>query len=317
MQVDACVATEMLRVVQPAALDAAKLAADRSRDAQDQVVHALELDLKSAKYEAERARQRYELVDPLKRLVAEELESRWNDALTRVRALEQRLATEAQPTSARSVMDGEELLQLAEDLSRAWNDPKVDVQTKKRLLRCVIHEIVVDVNEDSNEVILIVHWVGGVHTELRVGKRRRGENSLQTAKDLVDAIRVLALILDDDNIAGVLNKNNFKTGRGNRWNQERVRSVRSNYEIPVYDSDAKESSRWMSLIHAAAYVKLSPSALRRAAQRGEIPSQHPLPAGPWIFDRNLLDQPNTRAVLDRIRHPGGAVRSRDQLPLEI
>jgi DNA invertase Pin-like site-specific DNA recombinase len=311
-QVDACLVAEMLRVVQPAAIDAAKLAADRSRDAQDQVVHALELDLKSAKYEAERARQRYEVVDPLNRLVAEELESRWNDALTRVRTLEQRLAIEAQRTSSGSVTDQDGLLQLAEDLNRAWSDPKVDVQTKKRLLRCVIHEIVVDVNDTTHEVILIVHWMGGVHTEQRIVKRQRGQTGARTAKDLVDAVRVLALILNDDDIAGVLNKNNFKTAQGNRWTQERVRSVRNNYEITAYGKDT--TSRWMSLIHAATYVKLSSSALRRAAQRGEIPSQHPLALGPWIFDRDLLDQRELRAVLDRIRNRG-PVRSRDQLSL--
>src|SRR5207237_517161 len=165
------------------------------------------------KYEAERARQRYDAVDPLNRLVADELESRWNDALARVRALEQRLAIESQQAPPRSAMDREGLLQLAEDLNRAWCDPKVDAQTKKRLLRCVIHEIVVDVDDASNEVILVVHWVGGVHTELRVGRRRRGQNGVQTAKDLVDAVRVLALIFDDDNIAGALNKNSLKTGR--------------------------------------------------------------------------------------------------------
>jgi DNA invertase Pin-like site-specific DNA recombinase len=317
LQVDACVVGETLRVVQPAAIDAAMLAADRSRATQDQVVHALELDLKSAKYEAERARQRYDAVDPLNRLVADELESRWNGALARVRELEQRLAIEAQQVPPRSVIDREELLQLAKDLSRAWNDPKVDAQTRKRVLRCVIHEVVVDVDDASNEVILIVHWAGGVHTELRVAKRRRGQNGVETAKDLVDAVRVLALILDDDNIAGVLNKNNFKTSRGNRWNKERVKSVRSNYEIAAHGTAAKESSRWMSLNHAAAYAKLSPSALRRAVERGEIPSQHPLPAGPWIFDRNVLDQPDARAVLERIRKRGGAVRPVDQMPLGI
>jgi DNA invertase Pin-like site-specific DNA recombinase len=317
LQVDACVAAEMLRVVEPAAIDAAMLAADRCCAAQDQVVHALELDLKAAKYEAERACQRYDAVDPLNRLVADELESRWNDALVRVRALEQRVAIEAQQVPARSVVDREGLLQLAGDLHQAWSDAKVDAKTKKRLLRCVIHEIVVDVDDASNEVVLIVHWMGGVHTELRVGKRRRGQNGKQTAKDLVDAVRVLALVLDDDMIAGVLNKNNFKTGRGNRWTRDRVKSVRSNYDIAVHGADAKESSRWMTLTHAAAHVKLSVGALRRAAERGEIPSQHPLAAGPWIFERDVLDQPDSRAVVERIRKRGGAVPSVDQRSLEI
>ena len=316
-RVDAYVVVETLRVVQPAAIDAAMLAADRSRAAQDEVVHALELELKAARYEADRARQRYDAVDPANRLVADELESRWNSALVRVRAIEQRVAIEAQQTAPRSGIDREALLPLADDLGQVWNDPKVDAKTKKRVLRCVIHEIVVDVDDVIHEVILIVHWVGGVHTELRVGKRRRGQTGVQTAKDLVDAVRVLALIFDDDMIAGMLNKNGLKTAREHRWNKERVKSVRSHYEIAAHGSDPKESARWMALKHAALYAKLSPSALRRAAQRGEIPAQHPLPAGPWIFERDVLDRPDARAVLNRIRTHGGAVRSLDQLPLVI
>jgi DNA invertase Pin-like site-specific DNA recombinase len=316
-QADASMVAETLRVVQPAAIEAAMLAADRGQAAQDDVVHALELDLKAARYEAERARQRYDAVDPANRLVADELESRWNGALARVRALEQRLDREAQQAPPRSAMDREGLLRLAEDLTGIWNDPKVDAQTKKRVLRCVIHEIVVDVDDAIPELILIVHWVGGVHTELRIGKRRRGQNGSETAKDLVDAVRALALICNDDMIAGVLNKNGLKTGRGNRWNQERVKSVRTHYKIAAHGGDPKQSARWLALKHAAAYAKLSASALRGAAQRGEIPSQHPLPAGPWIFERDVLDQPDARAVLKRIRQHGGAVRSVDQLPLEM
>jgi DNA invertase Pin-like site-specific DNA recombinase len=317
LPVDACVVAETLRVVQPAAIDAAILAADRCRAAHDDVRNALELDLKAARYAAERARQRYEAVDPANRLVADELESRWNTALVRVRALEQRLASEAQQAPPRSAVDRAGLLQLAEDLTRTWNDPKVDAKTKKRVLRCLIHEIVVDLDEAIHEVILIVHWMGGVHTELRVGKRRRGQNGTQTAKDLVDAVRVLALVCDDDMIAGVLNKNGLKTGRGNRWNKERVKSLRSDHDIAARGTGPERSERWMALKYAAAYTELSASALRRAAARGEIPSQHPLPAGPWIFERRALDQPDARAVLARIRKHGGAAPSDSQLPLDI
>ena len=316
-RVDASVVAEMLRVVQPAAIEAAMRAADRNRATQDEVVHALELELKAATYQADRARGRYDAVDPANRLVADELESRWNAALVRVREIEQRIAVEMQRAAPRAGVDRDALLLLAEDLDRAWNDPQVTPQTKKRLLRCIIHEIVVDIDDAKREVVLVVHWVGGVHTELRIGRRRRGENSVHTAKDLVEAVRLLALVLDDDNIAGVLNKNGFKTGRGNRWNEERVRSLRSHRAIVKHEAEATQAVRWMALKHAATYAKLSAAALRRAAQRGEIPSQHPLPAGPWIFDRETLDEPDARAVLERIRTHGGAVRPRDQLSLEI
>ena len=61
-----------------------------------------------------------------------------------------------------------------------------------------------------------------MHTELRVPRRRRGQNSAQTPKDLIEAVRVLARICSDDLLASTLNRNGLLTGRGNRWTRERV-----------------------------------------------------------------------------------------------
>ena len=79
-----------------------------------------------------------------------------------------------------------------------------------------------DVNPPAGEVILVIHWKGGVHTELRLPRRRRGQNSAQTSKEIIDTVRVLTRICPDEVIAGVLNRNGLLTGRGNRWTQERV-----------------------------------------------------------------------------------------------
>ena len=76
--------------------------------------------------------------------------------------------------------------------------PHADVRVKKRLLRTLIHEVIVDVDAEVGEVILLIHWQGGVHTELRVPRRRRGQNGAQTPKDLIEAVRVLARICSDD-----------------------------------------------------------------------------------------------------------------------
>jgi DNA invertase Pin-like site-specific DNA recombinase len=155
--VDRHIVAEALRVVQPAGIDAAVLAAEQKQSAQDDLLRALELDLKSARYEAARAEKRYESVDSENRLVADELESRWNASLTRVRALEQRLETERRQVQPQASVDREELARLAADLEQVWHDPKVDDRTKKRLLRSLIHEIVVDL-DGENALILTLHW---------------------------------------------------------------------------------------------------------------------------------------------------------------
>ena len=103
-------------------------------------------------------------------------------------------------------------------------------------MRTLIHEIVVDVNAEAGELILIIHWKGGVHTELRLPRRRRGQNGSQTSKDIVDAVRVLARTCSDDWIAAALNRSNLRTGRGNYWTRERVVSLRTYYEILCYEA---------------------------------------------------------------------------------
>ena len=90
-----------------------------------------------------------------------------------------------------------------------------------------------DIDDAATEIVLVVHWVGGVHSEIRLPKRRRGQRN-STSADVITTVRQLVLIANDDLIAGILNRNGLKTGNGNRWTRERVTSMRSNYRIPVF-----------------------------------------------------------------------------------
>ena len=100
-------------------------------------------------------------------------------------------------------------------------------------MRTLIHEVVTDIDDAASEIVLIVHWVGGAHSELRLPKRQRGQR-YSTSADIIQAVRQLVLIAGDDLISGLLNRNGLKTGNGNRWTRERVTSMRSNYRIPVF-----------------------------------------------------------------------------------
>ena len=92
----------------------------------------------------------------------------------------------------------EEFLELASELENVWNSPTADVRLKKRIVRTLIHEIVTDVDAAAGEVILVIHWKGGVHTELRLPRRRRGHSAGHTSKEIVEAVGILAHICSDD-----------------------------------------------------------------------------------------------------------------------
>jgi hypothetical protein len=113
---------------------------------------------------------------------------------------------------------------VAAHLEAVWNDPHADGRLRKQIVRTLTQKVVVDVDAAAGEIILMIHWKGGVHTELRVPGRRRGQNSSQAPTEIVEAVRVLARLCSDDVLAGALNPNSLFTGRGNRCTRERVGS---------------------------------------------------------------------------------------------
>ena len=299
--VDETIANEVLRVVQPAAVEAAVLAHEEEARKQDDVLDAWRRDLEAARYGAQRAQKQYDAADPQNRLVADELERRWNQALQRVQEIELRIEQHAQGQGKTTTPTREEFENLAAKLEAVWNCPDADMRLKKRIVRTLIHEVVVDVDPSAGEVILVIHWKGGVHTELRLPRRRRGQNSAQTSKEIIDAVRVLARICSDEVIAGALNRNGLLTGRGNRWTQERVTSLRSHHAIPCYDTDKCEVEGWMNLTEAAHTLGVSSRTLRLAVERGEIEAEHPLADGPWVFNRRAMETEAAAHFLARVR----------------
>jgi hypothetical protein len=124
---------------------------------QDDVLAVLQRHLQAARYAAQRAQKQYDAADPENRLVADELERR----------IEQQ-----EPASDPSAVPGpEEFGDLATHLEAVWSRPDVDVRLKKCIIRTPIHEVVVDVA--ASEVVVVIHWKGGAHTEVRLPRRRR------------------------------------------------------------------------------------------------------------------------------------------------
>jgi hypothetical protein len=137
----------------------------------------------------------------------------------------------------------EDFHQLSQQLETIWTDPDTSLRLKKRIVRTLIEEVLVDVDSSAGELILTLHWKGGAHTELRLPRRRRGQCSTQTSRELIEAVGVLARICSDDLIAGILNRNGHLTGRRNRWTRERVkrRASRGRRRPAVLDSQQDQT----------------------------------------------------------------------------
>jgi hypothetical protein len=232
---DQAVTKEILRAIEGCAVQAAIEAAERVTQQDTEWQQALKLELEQARYEATLVERRYEAVDPAQRLVASELEARWNRALERVQMVEKRLQACACSSRPQPRPDKEALLALAEDLPAIWNAPETDMRLKQRITRILIEEIVVDVDEKTNEIVLIIHWVGGRHSELRVAKNKSGHHGHANKVEVLDVVRQMASQYADEQIAATLNRLGLRTGWNNTWNKQRIRELRSKLQLPAFD----------------------------------------------------------------------------------
>jgi DNA invertase Pin-like site-specific DNA recombinase len=301
MSVDEEIGRQVLRVVQPAVVEAAMTAHEEDRRQGAEVLGALRRDLEAARYAAHRAWKQFDAVDPENRLVADELERRLDAALDRARALEERISQYESSHQPMEIGSWEDYADLARDLEVVWRSPTCDARLKKRIVRALIEEVIADVDTTAAEIVLHVHWRGGLHTELRLPRRRRGQVN-HTSKDVVAAVRSVARLCSDDVIAGILNRNGLRTGRGNRWTRERVVSLRKWNEIPCYARACCVEEGWLKLSEAAALLGVSPQTLRLAIERGEITGEHPLSDGPWVINRRDLQTPAAQELVRRARN---------------
>lgn len=308
--IDGAVAAEVLRVVEPAAIEAAALASQQQARARAEVLESLGRDLQAARYRAQRAERQYEAADPENRLVTQELERRWNLALQDVRKVEARIAEEQDVQQPGAVGTLEEFQNLAADMEALWNDASAGPRVKKRILRTLIREIIVDIDERTSEVVLQIHWKGGIHTPLRLPRRRRGQSDGHTSKSIVEAVRVLSRIDRDEVIAGVLNRAKLRTGHGNFWTRALVTSLRFTHGIDCYDPKRQAEDGWVNLSDAAALIGVSNATLRAAIQRGEVLAERPVECGPWVLNKRALQTDLAKQFIARVRlgqgHPAAA-----------
>lgn len=291
---DLVVARLLLDVVQPVAIEAAIVAEQQASHRDEERKRALELERQQTEYEVQLARRRYESVDPDNRLVAAELEARWNAALARLRDCDARLeAARAAPATA---PDRACLMSLATDLESAWNAATTAMSAKQRLVRALIREIIVDVDDDKREVILVIHWHGGHHSELRVKKPGPGEHTKSASAEADGVIRDMATKWSDEHIAATLNRMGLTTGQGLTWTARRVSAHRLNHGIAGYESKNKDG-RCLTMSEAAAQLGVSHYAIRRLIKSGVLPARQVVKDAPWQIMADDLRRPEVQKAL--------------------
>jgi DNA invertase Pin-like site-specific DNA recombinase len=296
LRVDQTVGEEVLRVLQPLGIEAALLAIEAKGVESDETRRQVELALQQARFEADRARRQYDAIEPENRLVAAELERRWNERLVEVQRLQERLAALHTPsTPPWDEAERRELLALGADIARAWHHPKATSATRKRILRAVLNEVVARV--EGAEIALLLHWHGGDHTAIRVPKYVRGRHRWTTPADTVDMIRALSRLMPDMSIAATLNRAGRRTGRGLTWTEKRVCTFRNDHDIPPYREGERAERGELTLGEAANALATSKMRVLRLIRAGTISARQVCKGAPWIIGSQALIDPAVTAAL--------------------
>jgi len=282
LRADDAVGAEVLQVLKPLGIDAAVRALATQTSEISAAQRQLELALQKAHFSTTYARRQYDAVDPANRLVAGELERRWNEALQVVRRLEVEIAEiEAKKPAPLGEEERRQLMQLGADLELAWSHPAATAETRKRILRTALHEIVVRI--EGGFIQMVLHWQGGDHTALQLKINGVGKHRWTVPEDTLSLIRELARLMPDQQIARLLNRAGKPTGRGNGWTKARVCSFRSHHGIAVYRQSEWGERGEITLEAAARIMDVSIMTALRMVRRDIIKGRQLCRGAPWVI----------------------------------
>jgi DNA invertase Pin-like site-specific DNA recombinase len=300
LRLDRAVAQSVLAAIQPAGIEAAVKLTECAQFEGDEKRKALELALERARYEEKRARRQFDAVEPENRLVAGELEARWNGALAQVAEAEARLAAAGNAAVPLTEGQKEELAALSEDLLALWNHPDAPIQLKKRILRTVLTEIIINHDADSVTHRLRLHWAGGVHTELRVERNKTGQHRHSADRSVIELVSELAKICPDKTIAAILNRLGYKTGQGKTWNASRVAGVRGYHKVAPF----QKQDGWVTQEEAARELQVSDTVVKRLIRERVLPAKQVVKFAPWIIEKKDLLLPAVQHQVKAARRGG-------------
>lgn len=297
LRLDEAVVNSVLDAIQPVGIEAALRMSERAQVDDDEKREALTLALERARYEADRAWRQFDAVEPENRLVASELETRWNRALADVAEREARLAALGRRADPFTEQQKAELMTLSEDLPALWNHPEAPVELKKRILRTVLSEIIIHSDGDLAEHQLRLHWAGGVHTQLRVPRNKTGQHRWRADRAVIDLIGELTKVCADPAIAAILNRLGYKTGQGKTWRASRVAGVRCYHGLAPFS----QQDGWVTREQAARELQVSNTVVKRLIREGILPASHVVECAPWVIARKDLALPQIQTQVQAVR----------------
>ena len=301
--VDKKISEQVLEAISPLTLEASIQAAQSYENYRSDHIQCLQLQIQQVEYEAMRAFEQYDQVDPRYRLVASQLESRWNIKLEEQRQLKDQLARMQNTITTLSEKDRQSIMALGSHFSELWFHESCSVDLKKKMIRILIKEIIVNLNDNTQALTFMIHWHGSCHTTFSMAKPMSGAVKYKTPEEDIDLIRNMAVRYGDKEIARVLSKLGRTTARGKRWNQTRVAYTRKLYGISAVDQ-ANGDPNILTLGQAVKYTGVSDTTLMKLIDKHILPCNQIAPYAPREIQKTDLDTEPVRSILAYLKETG-------------
>src|ERR1700740_437801 len=285
--VDRRVGQELLKVIAPLGVDASLRALEELSAGGAAQRAALCRQLEQLVFEAKKAFEQYDTVDARNRLVASELERRWNEKLEEIGGVRQRRSSLDAQHYSLSPEEEIRIRSMGDHFAGIWQTNHCPATLKKMIFRTAIEEIIVQTDQEKKSLELVIHWKGGAHTQLAM-ERPRSATETATPVEALDIIRRMAVRHGDDQIASVLNRLGYSTGKNKRWNQTRVATARLNHAIAGQKRALPDPEK-VSLSEAARICGVSHHTIERLVEAGLLKREQVTPPAPWEVSRRVLD----------------------------
>lgn len=300
--IDRRLGQELLNVISPLGVEASLKALEEWSTGDAAQRAALSNQLEQLEHEAKKAFEQYDAVDARNRLVAGELERRWNEKLEEIARTKQRLSSLDAKRYSLSSDEEERICLMGKNFAEIRQSDRCPPTLQKMIFRTAIEEIIVHGNAENKTLQFTIHWKGGAHTQLAMD-RPRSATEATTPVEALEIIRRMAVRHGDDQIASVLNRLGHSTGKGKRWNQDRVATARRNHSIPGQKRALIDPDR-VSLSEAARICGVSHRTIERLVEAGLLRREQTTPRAPWEIRRADLNAEPVRSIVERLLRTG-------------
>jgi hypothetical protein len=311
LPVDTLIERVLLDALAPDQIAIALAAVGQLEEESRQLERQWTLRRERARYEAERARRQYDAVEPENRLVARSLERAWEEKLRAIEAVEQEHARwQSQEPLVIGVAERAALQRLGENLPRIWQAPTTSAADRKRILRFVIREVVLDQKRAQGQVWLKIIWQTGAASEHSLQRR------VHTYRHYIDVERLRQRITElngagkmDNEIAAILNQEGFVAARGCAFKGENVWLLRTRWGIPTVKINGVGANpmRWpdgsFSIQGVAEELGITPQTVFDYLARGLLTGHQLTKGQPWQIELSEDQINRLRARVRRTRRP--------------